>query len=283
MTSPTMIAMFQKTGVSAGTGEVVVAVEDPDDDPRQAEQHDDREEHAREPDGEMSVAERGHDPRRDHDEQRRQAAQPEQHEPEEARRDAPCALPLALDQELAEDGDERRRQRSVGDERAHGVRDQERDLERVDRADGAEVVARDDLADEAEDAREAGGEREDRRRPRQPPAAGRGLLVHGASIGTRSAVAGCPRVRSRTCPFGPVDRRSQRPEATILLPAASVASAGAPVCHAGVPKASLRGCCYHRPARVAGIFTPCRTSSSRRNASGPRPRSGSRTSATSRP
>jgi small subunit ribosomal protein S20 len=31
-----------------------------------------------------------------------------------------------------------------------------------------------------------------------------------------------------------------------------------------VPKACLRGCCYHRPARAAGIFTPCRTSSSRK-------------------
>ena len=59
-----MIAMFQKTGVSAGHGEVVVAVQDPDDDPGEAEQHDDREEHAREPDREIvpPVAERGASP-----------------------------------------------------------------------------------------------------------------------------------------------------------------------------------------------------------------------------
>ena len=37
-------------------GEVVVGVEDPDDDPREPEQHDDREEHPREPDGEIEVA-----------------------------------------------------------------------------------------------------------------------------------------------------------------------------------------------------------------------------------
>ena len=51
-TSPAMIARFQKTGVSAGIVKCVVAVEDPDDDPGDAEQRDDREEHAREADGE---------------------------------------------------------------------------------------------------------------------------------------------------------------------------------------------------------------------------------------
>ena len=50
-----MIARFQTTGVSAGIGELVVAVEDPDDDPGDAEQRDDREEHAREPDRELRV------------------------------------------------------------------------------------------------------------------------------------------------------------------------------------------------------------------------------------
>src|SRR5207237_2566513 len=65
----------------------------------------------------------------------------------------------------------------VGDERAHRVRDEERDLERVDRADDAEVAARDHLADEPEHPREPRREREDRRRTREP-AAFRGLL-HG--------------------------------------------------------------------------------------------------------
>ncbi len=101
-------------------------------------------------------------------------------EPEQARRDAPGALPLALLQQVAEDRDEGGGERGVGDERADRVRDQERDLERVDRADGTEVVARHDLADEAEDPGEAGGEREDRRRPREAAA---GMLVHAASIG----------------------------------------------------------------------------------------------------
>jgi hypothetical protein len=136
--------------------EVLVAVQDPDDDPREAEQDDDREEHAREPDGEpplrAGVAEEGHDPRREQDEQRRQTAETEEHQPKQRRGDAPGALALALDEQLAEDRDERRAERRVRDERADGVRDEERDLERVDRTDGAEVVARHGLAGEAEHA-----------------------------------------------------------------------------------------------------------------------------------
>jgi hypothetical protein len=45
---------------------------------------------------------------------------------------------LALHEQVAEDGDERGRQRRVGHERADRVRDQESDLERVDRAADAE-------------------------------------------------------------------------------------------------------------------------------------------------
>ena len=60
-----MIATFQKTGVRRRDGEVLVAVQDPDDDPREAEQEDDREEDAREADRERAVAEEAHDPRRD--------------------------------------------------------------------------------------------------------------------------------------------------------------------------------------------------------------------------
>src|SRR5512132_3732412 len=122
-----------------------------------------------------------HDPRRNHDEQRGEPAEPEQDEPEQARRNTPRTLPLALHEQLAEDRDERRREGSVCDERAHRVRNQEGDLERVDRADGPEVVARDDLADEPGDPRQPGGEREDRRRPGKPPA--RARFVHAPSIG----------------------------------------------------------------------------------------------------
>src|SRR5262249_27058611 len=139
--------------------------------------------HAREPDRQLlvaaRVAERRDHPRREDDEERDQAPEAEQHQPEEARGDAPGALALALLEQLAEDRDEGRRECGVGHERADQVGDLERDGERVDLPLRAEVVRRDDLADEAENAGKPGGEREDRRRPREPPAAGRGCLVHG--------------------------------------------------------------------------------------------------------
>ena len=99
--------------------------------------------------------------------QRRQACEAEQQQPEDGRRDAPRARLLPLLQQLAEDGDERRRERRVGDERPHEVRHLEGDREGVDLALDAEVAARDDLADEAEDARQPGRDAEDRRRGRE--------------------------------------------------------------------------------------------------------------------
>ena len=138
--------------------EVVVRVEDPDDDPGEAEQDDDREEDARETDRELVVAagipERAHEERREQDEDRGDAAEDEQRQPEERRGDAPGALPLALLEQLAEDRDERAGERGVGDERAHEVRDLDRDRERVDEPGDAEEVGADHLADEAEHPRD---------------------------------------------------------------------------------------------------------------------------------
>src|SRR5204863_1554223 len=107
-------------------------------------------------------------------------------QPEEARRDPPGALALALLEQLAEDRNERGRDGRVGEECADEVRHLEGDRERVDPPAGTEVVGGHDLADEPEDAREAGCERENRRRPGQPAA--RVSPVHVASIGTGSAV-----------------------------------------------------------------------------------------------
>ena len=114
--------------------EVVVAVEDPDDDPGQPEQRrrSGRGRARGRPRGRRSRRSAPHHPRRDQDEQRRQPAEPEQHQPEEGRGDAPRPLALALLEQVAEDGHEGGRERGVGDERADGVRDEERDLERVD-------------------------------------------------------------------------------------------------------------------------------------------------------
>ena len=150
-------------------GEVVVRVQDPDDDPGEPEQHDDREENARETDGELvvaaGIAERTHEQRREQDEDCGEAAEDEQRQPEEGRGDAPCSFPLPLLQQLAEHGDERARERRVGDESAHEIRDLDRDRERVDEPGDAEEVGADHLADEPEDARDRGREREDGGRP----------------------------------------------------------------------------------------------------------------------
>ena len=78
ITRPAMIARFQNDRRERRHGEVVVAVEDPDDDPGDAEQRDDREQHAREPDRERAVvariAEDADHPRRDEHEERGQRA-----------------------------------------------------------------------------------------------------------------------------------------------------------------------------------------------------------------
>ena len=84
--------------------EVVVRVEDPDHDPGQAEQDDDREEDAREADGQVvvaaGIAERSHEERREQDEDCGDAAEDEQRQPEQRRGDPPRALALALLEEL---------------------------------------------------------------------------------------------------------------------------------------------------------------------------------------
>ena len=151
--------------------ELVVAVQDPDDDPGDAEQGDDREEHAREADGEpcRRVAERRAYQRREQDEQRGDAPRPSSISQKQARGDAPGAGALALLEQVAEDRDEGATESAASATSARIVFGTGRRLERVDRPADAEVVARDDLAEEPENAREAGREREDRRRPGEPP------------------------------------------------------------------------------------------------------------------
>ena len=95
-----------------GDAEVVVAVEDSDHDPGQPQHEHEREKHAREPRCEGTelvvrpVAEDRHEPGRDHHKECSQAAEPEQHQPEERRGHPPRALSLALDEEVAEDRNE---------------------------------------------------------------------------------------------------------------------------------------------------------------------------------
>ena len=102
------------------------------------------------------------------------------------------ALALALDEQVAENGDERGRERRVGHERPHRVRDQEGDLEGVDRAADAEDRRLRDLPHEPDDPREPGRDREDDARAREasrrisspaPPRAS------GATVGTATCAA----------------------------------------------------------------------------------------------
>ena len=82
---------------------------------------------------------------------------------EQARRQAERLLAPALLLQFGEDGDERGAQRGVGEEAAHDVGHVVGDGERAESAAGAEVGGGDDLAGEARDSAEAGGDREDRR------------------------------------------------------------------------------------------------------------------------
>ena len=144
--------MFQTSGLSAGIVKWSYAFQDPDHDPGEAEQDHDREEHAREADGEVEVAARVaeelDDERRSEHEDRRQPRREEEDEPEDRRCDPPRPRALTLLEELAENGDEGAGKRRIRDERADEVRDLERDRERVDPPGSAERIRGDHLTEE---------------------------------------------------------------------------------------------------------------------------------------
>jgi hypothetical protein len=161
-------------GGERGKSEVLVRVEDADDDPGQPEQQHDREEHAREADGEggiaAGVAEGSDQQRSEQDEEGGHAAEHEQRQPEERRRHPPRAGPLPALEQLAENRDERAGESSIRDQRAHEVRDLDGDGEGVDPAGDAEEVGAHHLPDEPERARDGGRERERGGRAREPAA-----------------------------------------------------------------------------------------------------------------
>ena len=135
-TRPRMITRFHATGVSAGTVNWSYALRIPTMIPERASRITIGKRSAREADREVEVAagraEQLDDQRRREHEDRREPGRDEEDEPEDRRRDPPRAGALALLEQLAEDRDERARERRVGDERADEVRDLERDRERVD-------------------------------------------------------------------------------------------------------------------------------------------------------
>ena len=102
---------------------MLVAVEDPDDDSGETEKHHDRKQDPRQIDCELSVAKSAHDPGRDDDEKRSHAAEPEQHEPEEARRYSPSTLAVTAFQQVAENRNKGRGQGRVRHESSDRVRD----------------------------------------------------------------------------------------------------------------------------------------------------------------
>ena len=105
----------------------------------------------------------------------------------DATRNASLRSPLL--EQLAEHRHERALERGVGEQRAHEVRHLERDRERRHRAGDAEVLGRDDLAREAEQARQA--RREARRTPCCAPCAARGSGRLG-SVGRHGRAASRP-------------------------------------------------------------------------------------------
>jgi hypothetical protein len=148
---------------------VVVRVEDADDEAVEAEQHDDREQHLAQADGEgvergrrLVAREQRHEDRRDEDEDERQRAERDEQQPGERRRDVERLAPAPLLEQLAENGHEGGGERGVRDQRPDQVRHLEGERERRHRARGAEIAASDDLACQPGDAREAREDGEDR-------------------------------------------------------------------------------------------------------------------------
>jgi hypothetical protein len=186
---------------------VLVCVEDPDDEPVEPEQHDDREQHLAEADGEiverrgrLVAGEQRHQHGRQRDERERQRSQRDQQQPGERARELQRLAPSLLLQQLAEHRHERGRERGVGDQRPDQVRHLERQRERRHRAGRAEVAARDDLAREPRHAREAGEDGEDDRVARAPGGAAPRRRAAGRGGGGR----GQDRIAGERLRAGPV-------------------------------------------------------------------------------
>ena len=184
--------------------EMVVGVEDPDDDPRDPEQDHDREEDAREPDREALVPPGTPNSRTTHGAIRMKSAlsavRPSSISQKrlDATRQARLRSPFSISSlNTGTNADDKAASATQG---ADQVREVGRNRERVDLALRAEVIRRDDLADQPEHAREPRRDREDDRRPRQTARA-------GSWIGNRRAegepLAGSHRPRPREeCRFG---------------------------------------------------------------------------------
>lgn len=160
-----------------GGAELAVGVEDGDDDAADAHEHDDRNEHAEQLDGEVLglLGELVVDDEVDEElttDHREDGEGHENHEQyaDDRARDAPGALLLAEFAQFGEGGHERTDERLVGDERADDVGNLEGDGERRGNRTDAEEVGRHALAHETD---ELGHERRDHHEDSRLAGAGR--------------------------------------------------------------------------------------------------------------
>ena len=205
--------------------------------------------------------------------------QPEQHQPEEARGNPPRTLAVALFEQVAEDRDERGGERRVGDERPNKVRHLERNRERVDpaRQHRSSTRPRSPARARAHATRRSRSPKiavETSSRPRlgrPSPPPERATSTGQSAVGDQPS-SGVP---ARAFPW-----RRRRSFRAWSRASRSPRRASSSTAHAAYGEALLA---FSRPPLpVCGHFFTCPTSSSRRSASAPPPKSGSRTCATAR-
>ena len=155
--------------------EAVVAVQHPDHHPGGPEHHQDREEDLGESDRQALWDlgdEQRHQERGDQDEQGREGGEHQRDEEDQGRGEAERLALVAALQVLGEHGHEGGLDRRVGEQAANQVGHLEGDRECRHRVADPEVVGRDNLADQACNPRQAGGEREQGGRASQSSRAG---------------------------------------------------------------------------------------------------------------
>ena len=280
--------------------EVVVGLQDAHEQAVQAEEQHDREQDLREARRqaverpvERGAGEQRHDHAGGEDEERRDRAEDDQHDPEQRRGQPEGLFAPALLEQVGEDRHERRRQRRVGEQVADQVRDLEGDREGRGRAAGAEEARGDDFAHQAGDPRDARWR--SRRSPccaatPPPPAGGPWAaddsaasgVVDKAAIVRRSRAPGLaaprhlswptsiPRRSGSCAPSASVWRTASTPRRSRPTSAAWSRSCRAATTQPPTPRTASSSARSTRPSSAAPCTaTPARTRSPARPASAP--------------
>ena len=154
--------------------ELVVGLEDPHEQPGQAQQQHDREQNLRQSRGQVRGNVRAREQRHheigDRHPHQRQRPEREQDDPEQRRGDPERLALAALLEQLREHRHERRRQRRLREQVAEQVRNLGGERERGGRRRGGEERRLGDLTSQPRDPRQRRREREDRRVDREPAA-----------------------------------------------------------------------------------------------------------------